>query len=43
MVRGGLTPYATRFNNKVAGTLRVPSATSRVFEGFGTWKVPATF
>jgi len=39
----GLATNGTRFNNKVAGTLRVPSANSRVFKGYGTWKVPATF
>jgi len=39
----GPLPNATRFNNKVAGTLPVPSANSRVFKGYGTWKVPATF
>jgi len=34
---------ATRFNKKIAGTLRAPSANSDVFKAFGTWKVPFTF
>ena len=36
-------PNAIRFNTKVAGTLCVPSTSSRAFKGFGTWKMPATF
>ncbi|GEM_PF-2506980 len=39
----GQTANGTRFNQKVAGKLRVPSANSRVFAGCGTWKVRATF
>ena len=33
----------TRFNTKVAGTVRVPSANAGVFKGYGAWKVAATF
>ncbi len=40
---GGRQPNATRLNNKVAGTLHVPSANAPVFKGNGTWNVPATF
>ena len=37
-----LAPNGTHFAIRVAGTLRVPSANSRVSKGYGTWKVPAT-
>jgi hypothetical protein len=38
-----LPPNGTWFTLKVAGTLRVPSAIFATHDGYGTWKVPATF
>jgi len=39
----GLSPHDTWFTINVAGTRRVPSAISTDSNGYGTWKVPATF